>query len=126
MTTPSNHRAHANRLAKEPSPYLLQHAYNPVDWYPWGEEAFARASEILGMDIKGHRVDIIWVEHASDICSEGDEIEVKVLAIEGNKIRLSRKALLEVYAAYRDYHWMMGMVERMFVAVANAVAAALE
>jgi uncharacterized protein YyaL (SSP411 family) len=32
-----------NRLAQETSPYLLQHAGNPVDWYPWGEEAFARA-----------------------------------------------------------------------------------
>ncbi len=32
-----------NRLIGEKSPYLLQHAYNPVDWYPWGEEAFARA-----------------------------------------------------------------------------------
>ena len=32
-----------NRLADETSPYLLQHAANPVDWYPWGEEAFARA-----------------------------------------------------------------------------------
>src|SRR6266567_340942 len=34
---------HANRLAREKSPYLLQHAHNPVDWYPWGEEAFAKA-----------------------------------------------------------------------------------
>jgi len=32
-----------NRLAKEKSPYLLQHADNPVDWYPWGDEAFERA-----------------------------------------------------------------------------------
>ena len=32
-----------NRLSKERSPYLLQHAGNPVDWYPWGEEAFDRA-----------------------------------------------------------------------------------
>ena len=32
-----------NRLAPEQSPYLLQHADNPVDWYPWGEEAFAKA-----------------------------------------------------------------------------------
>ena len=31
-----------NRLFAEKSPYLLQHAYNPVDWYPWGEEAFER------------------------------------------------------------------------------------
>ncbi|KAF4518086.1 hypothetical protein B566_EDAN007787 [Ephemera danica] len=33
----------ANRLGLEKSPYLLQHAYNPVEWYPWGEEAFERA-----------------------------------------------------------------------------------
>ncbi len=33
-----------NRLINEKSPYLLQHAYNPVDWYPWGEEAFEKAS----------------------------------------------------------------------------------
>ncbi|NLZ93474.1 MAG: thioredoxin domain-containing protein [Firmicutes bacterium] len=34
-----------NRLIHEKSPYLLQHAYNPVDWYPWGDEAFAKAKE---------------------------------------------------------------------------------
>ncbi|MDA4127150.1 MAG: thioredoxin domain-containing protein [Thaumarchaeota archaeon] len=33
----------ANRLIKEKSPYLLQHAHNPVDWYPWGKEALSRA-----------------------------------------------------------------------------------
>jgi len=33
----------SNRLKNEISPYLLQHAYNPVDWYPWGEEAFNKA-----------------------------------------------------------------------------------
>ena len=35
-----------NRLINENSPYLLQHAYNPVDWYPWGEEAFAAAKKL--------------------------------------------------------------------------------
>jgi hypothetical protein len=40
MTTPTGK---ANRLQHEKSPYLLQHAANPVEWYPWGEEAFARA-----------------------------------------------------------------------------------
>jgi len=35
----------ANHLIKEKSPYLLQHAYNPVDWYPWCEEAFTKAKE---------------------------------------------------------------------------------
>jgi uncharacterized protein len=39
MTTHSN----TNRLINETSPYLLQHAHNPVDWYPWSEEAFERA-----------------------------------------------------------------------------------
>ncbi len=34
-----------NRLAREKSPYLLQHQHNPVDWHPWGEEAFARAQK---------------------------------------------------------------------------------
>jgi uncharacterized protein YyaL (SSP411 family) len=37
--------AHTNRLAREKSPYLLQHQHNPVDWYAWGEEAFARARQ---------------------------------------------------------------------------------
>ncbi|TVY01001.1 DUF255 domain-containing protein [Paenibacillus cremeus] len=34
----------ANRLINEKSPYLLQHAYNPVDWFAWGEEAFSKAA----------------------------------------------------------------------------------
>lgn len=34
---------HTNRLANEKSPYLLQHAHNPVDWFPWGDEAFEKA-----------------------------------------------------------------------------------
>lgn len=35
----------ANRLISEKSPYLLQHAYNPVDWNPWGQEAFKKAKQ---------------------------------------------------------------------------------
>jgi uncharacterized protein len=42
ITATQTHQ-YANRLAREKSPYLLQHAHNPVDWYPWGEEAFAKA-----------------------------------------------------------------------------------
>ena len=37
------HYFKSNRLIEQKSPYLLQHAHNPVDWYPWGDEAFARA-----------------------------------------------------------------------------------
>ncbi|MBI5384658.1 MAG: thioredoxin domain-containing protein [Verrucomicrobia bacterium] len=36
-------RSHTNRLAREKSPYLLQHQHNPVDWFAWGEEAFRKA-----------------------------------------------------------------------------------
>jgi uncharacterized protein YyaL (SSP411 family) len=43
VRTPENSPAPTNRLAKEKSPYLLQHQHNPVDWFPWGEEAFAKA-----------------------------------------------------------------------------------
>ena len=39
-----NHPRKPNRLISEKSPYLLQHALNPVNWYPWGEEAFGKAS----------------------------------------------------------------------------------
>src|SRR5690242_12368963 len=39
----SSKHEHVNRLIHETSPYLLQHAYNPVDWYPWGDEALTKA-----------------------------------------------------------------------------------
>jgi uncharacterized protein len=39
----ASHSKQTNRLAAEKSPYLLQHQHNPVDWYPWGDEAFAKA-----------------------------------------------------------------------------------
>ena len=43
MNTPRRADRPPNRLASETSPYLLQHAFNPVDWYPWGEEALTAA-----------------------------------------------------------------------------------
>ncbi|MGC6564830.1 MAG: thioredoxin domain-containing protein [Akkermansiaceae bacterium] len=42
---PVDGKGKPNRLLKEKSPYLQQHAYNPVDWYPWGEEAFKKARD---------------------------------------------------------------------------------
>lgn len=39
----NNQNNRPNRLINEKSPYLLQHAYNPVQWFPWGEEAFEKA-----------------------------------------------------------------------------------
>ncbi|MFN3533611.1 MAG: thioredoxin domain-containing protein [Candidatus Brocadia sp.] len=43
--TKTSRKKKPNRLIHEKSPYLQQHAYNPVDWYPWGEEAFQKAME---------------------------------------------------------------------------------
>ncbi|BEV39417.1 hypothetical protein BSB_24900 [Bacillus stercoris] len=40
---PMPNKSKPNRLIAEKSPYLLQHAHNPVDWFPWGEEAFEKA-----------------------------------------------------------------------------------
>lgn len=39
----TNSNVKSNRLVNQKSSYLLQHAYNPVDWYPWSEEAFEKA-----------------------------------------------------------------------------------
>ena len=45
MSDPVQPPKHTNALAKEKSPYLLQHAHNPVNWMPWGEAAFEKARE---------------------------------------------------------------------------------
>src|SRR5437660_9465531 len=42
-TNPKIQYKHTNRLINETSPYLLQHAHNPVEWFPWGAEAFEKA-----------------------------------------------------------------------------------
>jgi hypothetical protein len=46
MSAPTTATKHTNRLIHETSPYLLQHAHNPVDWYAWGPEAFAAARHL--------------------------------------------------------------------------------
>lgn len=45
MTIPEKEVRKANRLIREKSPYLLQHAYNPVNWYAWTPEAFQKAAK---------------------------------------------------------------------------------
>jgi len=42
----TNEHKYTNRLFLETSPYLLQHAHNPVNWYPWGKEAFDTARKL--------------------------------------------------------------------------------
>ena len=59
----------ANRLIKSANPYLLQHAHNPVDWYPWGEEAIAKAKKENKPIIRlGWLQHLLLVPCADDLC----------------------------------------------------------
>src|SRR3984893_13215949 len=64
-----------NRLAHETSPYLLQHAQNPVDWYPWGPEALARAkAEDRPIFLSGGYSACHWCHVMEHECFEDPEI----------------------------------------------------
>ena len=78
-----------NRLARERSPYLLQHAANPVDWYPWGDEAFARARARRQADLPLDRLldlplvprdgaRVVRERRRSPSCSTSDFVSIKV------------------------------------------------
>ena len=56
---PAKQARPANRLAKETSPYLLLHAHNPVDWYPWGPEAFAQGQGREQADLSFGRLQLV-------------------------------------------------------------------
>ena len=56
-----------NRLQYETSPYLLQHAQNPVDWYPWGEEAYQKARAVVAKFVGAAQAEeIIFTRNASE------------------------------------------------------------
>ena len=78
-----------NRLARERSPYLLQHAHNPVDWYPWGDEAFAKARARGQADLPVDRLldlplvprdgaRVVRERRRSPRCSTTDFVSIKV------------------------------------------------
>ena len=72
-----------NRLSRETSPYLRQHAEYPVDWYPWGGEAFRRARE----EDKPIHVSVgcavfHWCTHRADFL-----LREKVMIVKGAKLR---------------------------------------
>ena len=62
---PEHRNQSPNRLISEKSPYLLQHAYNPVNWYPWGPEAFEAAQQ--------RRINLFFflsdIQHATGVMS---------------------------------------------------------
>ena len=62
-------RKGANRLAGEVSPYLLQHAHNPVDWMPWGDEVWERAKKEGEASFSKY-----WVFDVSLVPSDGEGV----------------------------------------------------
>jgi uncharacterized protein YyaL (SSP411 family) len=89
-----------NRLAKENSPYLLQHKDNPVDWFPWGDEALARAREadrpiFLSVGYSSCH----WCHVMEKECFEDAEV-ASVLNSSFVSIKVDREELPEVDEAY--------------------------
>ena len=75
-----------NQLIKESSPYLLQHAYNPVNWYPWGEEALQRALAEAGLKegqatifVAGSTAGVTTVEFEPGLVKDLNEFFQKII-----------------------------------------------
>uniref|UniRef100_A0A0E0CCP9 Spermatogenesis-associated protein 20-like TRX domain-containing protein n=1 Tax=Oryza meridionalis TaxID=40149 RepID=A0A0E0CCP9_9ORYZ len=87
-----------NRLAASHSPYLLQHAYNPVDWYPWGEEAFENARrKDVPIFLSSMKCHVMEVESF-----ENDEI-AKILNDGFVSIKVDREERPDVDKVYMTY-----------------------
>ncbi|KAM7502151.1 hypothetical protein LguiB_001055 [Lonicera macranthoides] len=95
--TPSQSHKHANRLTSEHSPYLLQHAHNPVNWYPWTEEAFEEARKRDVPIFLSSRC------HAMEVESFENEVVVKLLNVWFVSIKVDREERPDVDKAYMTY-----------------------
>ncbi len=98
---------YTNRLAKEKSPYLLQHAHNPVDWYPWSEEAFEKAK-------KEHKLVFLSIGYSTcHWCHvmEKESFENEYVAREMNdlfvSIKVDREERPDIDSAYMTVSQMM-------------------
>src|SRR6266576_2067916 len=93
---------HTNRLAHEKSPYLLQHAHNPVDWFPWGEEAFAKArSEDRPVFLSVGYAACHWC-HVMERESFEDETTAKLMNEQFVAIKVDREERPDVDGIYMD------------------------
>lgn len=97
-----NHKI-SNRLINEKSPYLLQHAYNPVDWYPWGEEAFAKAkAEDKPIFLSAGYSTCHWC-HVMERESFEDEDVAKVLNENFISIKVDREERSDIDSIYMTF-----------------------
>ncbi|XP_059659521.1 uncharacterized protein LOC132306218 [Cornus florida] len=94
---------HTNRLAAQHSPYLLQHAHNPVNWYPWGEEAFeeARKRDVPIFLSIGYST-CHWC-HVMEVESFEDEGVAKLLNDSFVSIKVDREERPDVDKVYMTY-----------------------
>ncbi len=98
-----------NRLAHESSPYLLQHAYNPVDWYPWGEEALQKAqTEDKPIIVSIGYSACHWCHVMERECFEKEAI-AKVMNEHYVCIKVDREERPDVDAIYMDALHAMGL-----------------
>lgn len=92
-----------NRLIKEKSPYLLQHAHNPVDWYPWGNEAFEKAkNEDKPIFLSIGYATCHWCHVMEEESFKSNEI-AKLLNESFVNIKVDREELPEVDSIYMEF-----------------------
>jgi uncharacterized protein YyaL (SSP411 family) len=107
MSTDTPSKKRANRLGEETSPYLLQHAHNPVDWYPWGEEALTRArTEDRPIFLSIGYSSCHWC-HVMEHESFEDEETAKVMNQEFVCIKVDREERPDLDRIYQTAHQML-------------------
>lgn len=97
-----------NRLINEKSPYLLEHAYNPVDWYPWGQEAFDRAkAEDKPVFVSVGYSSCHWCHVMADECFSDQQV-ADLLNTAFVCIKVDREERPDIDAACMEYCQAMG------------------
>jgi uncharacterized protein len=108
MQAQSRNERKPNRLINEKSPYLLQHAYNPVDWYPWSPEAFEKAkTENKPIFLSIGYSTCHWCHVMEKECFEDEEV-AKLLNLAFVCIKVDREERPDLDAAYMAVCQAMG------------------
>jgi uncharacterized protein YyaL (SSP411 family) len=97
-----------NRLIREKSPYLLQHSYNPVDWYPWSDEAFEKAkAQGKPVFVSIGYSSCHWCHVMEKECFDGEEV-AKLMNETFVCIKVDREERPDVDSAYMTVCQVMG------------------
>ena len=98
---------YTNHLVNETSPYLLQHAYNPVDWYPWGDEALAKADEEQKLMVISVGYAACHWCHVMEEESFEDSLVAKVMNDNFVSIKVDREERPDIDKIYMDASYLM-------------------